>query len=51
MLSIASFFNDFMEEANKFIENNYSNPIFWILVFAGLFLLAKFIYDSLQTEK
>lgn len=51
MLSISSFFEDFMDEANKFIENNYDNPVFWVLLFVGLFMLAKFIYESLQKEK
>jgi len=51
MLSISSFFEDFMDEVNKFIENNYDNPVFWVLLFVGLFMLAKFIYESLQKEK
>jgi len=51
MLSIVSFFEAFMEEVNKFIEKNYDNPLFWILLFVGLFMLAKFIYESLQKEK
>lgn len=51
MISIASFFDGFMKDVNKFLESNHSNPIFWILLFIGLFMLAKFIYESLQKEK
>ena len=51
MISISSFFENITNEVNKFVETNYSNPVFWILLFVGLFLLAKFIYESLQKEK
>ena len=46
------------ERQNSFIiitfdsyEKNYSNPLLWIGLLVGLFLLAKIIYESLQKEK
>lgn len=51
MLNIFDDLNKAIEPVQKFIVNNYSNPLLWIGSFGGLFLLAKLIYDSLQKEK
>lgn len=51
MLSIFDDINKAIEPVQKFIEKNYSNPLLWIGLLVGLFLFAKFIYDSLQKEK
>lgn len=51
MISIFDSLEKDFEPIQKFIERNYSNPLLWIGLFVGLFLLAKFIYSSLQKEK
>ncbi len=51
MLNIFDDLNKAMEPVQNFIERNYSNPLLWIGLFGGLFLLAKLIYDALQKEK
>lgn len=51
MISIFDDMEKAIEPVQNFIEKNYSNPLLWIGLFVGLFLLAKFIYSSLQKEK
>lgn len=51
MLNIFDDLNKTLEPVQKFIEKNYSNPLLWIGLLVGLFLLAKIIYESLQKEK
>lgn len=51
MLNIFDDLNKAMEPVQRFIEKNYSNPLLWIGLFVGLFLLAKVIYEVLQKEK
>ena len=51
MLNIFDDLNKAMEPVQNFIERNYSNPLLWIGLFGGLFLLEKLIYDALQKEK
>lgn len=51
MLSIVDDLNKALEPVQNFIIKNYSNPLLWIGLFAGLFLLAKLIYEALQKDK
>ena len=51
MLNIFDALNKALEPVQRFIEKNYSNPLLWIRLLVGLFLLAKIIYESLQKEK
>ena len=51
MLNIFDDLNKALEPFQRFIEKNYSNPLLWIGLLVGLFLLAKIIYESLQKEK
>lgn len=51
MISIFDDLDKAMEPVEKFIVDNYSNPLLWIGLFVFLFLLAKFIYSALQKEK
>lgn len=51
MISVFDDLEKSFEPVQRFIERNYSNPFLWIGLFVGLFLLAKFIYNSLQKEK
>ena len=51
MLNIFDDLNKALEPVQRFIEKNNSNPLLWIGLLVGLFLLAKIIYESLQKEK
>lgn len=51
MISIFDDLDKAIEPVEKFIVDNYSNPLLCIGLFVGLFLFAKFIYSSLQKEK
>lgn len=51
MISIFDDLNEAVKPVENFIEKNYSNPLLWIGLLVGLFLLAKVIYSALQKEK
>lgn len=50
ILDIADFFDKTMKNINDFIDKNYSEPFFWIIIFLVLFIVSMY-FISKVTEK
>lgn len=51
VLNFIDSLNKFMEPFKKWIQENYSNPLMWLGLFALGFFLFQFTYSALQKEK
>lgn len=50
ILNIGDYFNRVIKEVNKFIDKNYNEPFFWIIIFLVLFIISMYAINKF-TEK
>ena len=50
ILDIVDYFKRVMDDINKFIDKNYNEPFFWIIIFLVLFSVSMY-FISKVTEK
>lgn len=50
ILTLEDILNKIMEPFKDFIQNNYSNPLLWLVLFLGGLGLFFFTYNSLHKD-